>query len=176
MRLNSSRNLGTKTKTYIDTNIYIYAILHHPEYGEICAEILRDIEKGIFETYGSDLVALELLGALSRVDPHIARRAVEDYLSIDMVLLSVNMEVIKLALVINEEVNVKYDAVHAALMMLSGIPVVITSDLDDWKKISRNFTKMVNKALEEGYVISIDKIEVITPYNYKKWKNNIVVK
>jgi len=174
MRLNSSKNPGTKIKTYIDTNIFVYAILHHPKYGELCAEILKDIEKKIFETYGSLLVAIELLGSLSRINPYIARRAVEDYLSIDMILLNVNREAIRLASIINEKINVKYDAVHAALMLLNNIPVIITNDINDWKRISRNFTKIIDK-VEEEYAVSINKIDVITPYNYKKWKNSIAI-
>ncbi len=174
MPLSSSRNPGAKIKAYIDTNIFVYAILHHPGYGELCAEILRDIEKKIFEAHGSHFVALELLGSLSRISPHIARRAVEDYLSVDMTLLDIDIEAIRLASMINEEVNVKYDAVHAALMLLNNIPVVITNDVDDWERISKNFAKIVDKAKREGYLISIDKIEVVTPYNYKKWKNAMV--
>ena len=170
MPLNSSRNPGAKTRIYIDTNIYVYAILHHPRYGSLCAEILRDIDRKVFEAYGSIFVALELLGSLSRISPHIARRAVEDYLSIDMILLGMSKEVVRLASIINEEVNIKYDAVHAALMLLNDISTIITNDVDDWEKIRKEFAKITERIKEEGYTTSINKIDVVTPDNYKKWK------
>ena len=44
-----------------------------------------------------------------------------------------------MAAIINEVVNVRYDSVHAALVILNDIPTVITNDLDDWIRISRNF-------------------------------------
>jgi len=31
-------------------------------------------------------------------------------------------------------VDVRYDAVHAALMILNDVPAVITNDLDDWER------------------------------------------
>ncbi|HIE32917.1 MAG TPA: hypothetical protein EYP81_02550 [Thermodesulfobacteriaceae bacterium] len=82
-----------RARVYIDTNIYVYAILHHPVYGESCAEILRDIGRGIYEAYGSTLVAIELLGALSKIDARVARRALEDYLSLDIRMLGVDWNV-----------------------------------------------------------------------------------
>ncbi len=58
------------------------------------------------------------MGSLSRISPYIAKRAIGDYSSIDMVLLKINMDVVELASIINEEVNIKYDAIHAALYPL----------------------------------------------------------
>ena len=107
-------------------------------YGGLCAEILRDINKGVYEAYGSILVALELLGSLSKISPHIARRAVEDYLLLKVRLLDINEDAIRLAAIINEVVNVRYDSIHASLMLLNSIPVVVTNDLDDWRKISQD--------------------------------------
>ncbi len=54
-------------KAYIDINIYVYAIIHHPVYERLCAEILKDIDRGIYEAYGSILVALEVLSSLSKI-------------------------------------------------------------------------------------------------------------
>jgi len=38
----SWRKAGMRTKAYIDTNIFVYAAIHHPQYGSSCAEMLRD--------------------------------------------------------------------------------------------------------------------------------------
>jgi len=113
------------------------------------------------------------LGSLSRISPYIARRAVEDYLSIDIILLKINEEVVRLASIINEEVNIKYDAVHAALMLLNDIPTIIINDTDDWEKIRKEFAKVIERIKEEGYTTSINKIDIVTPDNYKKMENSI---
>ncbi len=155
--------MKTRTRVYIDTNIYVYAILHHPVYGKPCAEILKDIARGIYEAYGSVLVAIELLGSLSRIDPVIARRALENYLALDITLLDVDWEALRLAAIINEVVNVRYDAIHAALVLLSNIPVVITNDLDDWSKVSRNLDKIKERMREEEYKTKVDRLQVVPP-------------
>ena len=170
MPLSSSRSRGARIKAYVDTNIYVYAILHHPEYWELCAEILRDVEDGVFEAYGSVLVAVELLESLSRIGPRVARRAVEAYLSLGMAILGVDVSVVKLASVINEVADVGYDAVHAALMILNEVPTVITNDLDDWERIQRRFAEIVERLREEGFSTSLEGIDVVSPAKYREWR------
>lgn len=159
-----------KIRVYIDTNIYVYAILHHPVYGEPCAEILRDTARGLYEAYGSVLVAMELLGSLSKIDAGIARRALEDYLSLDITLLDVDWEALRLAAIINEVVNIRYDSIHAALVLLNNIPVVITNDLDDWGRISRSLNRIREKMREEGYTTGVDRLQIVSPRDYQEWK------
>lgn len=160
------RNPGTRTRAYVDTNIYIYAILHHPRYGSACTTILRDINRGLLEAYGSILVATELLGALSKIDPRIARRALEDYLVSPIIILELDEAVLAAAALINEIVNMRYDAIHAALMMLNGVPNIITNDLNDWMKLTRNFQYVSHHLRAEGYEVLVDAIEVISPDVY----------
>ncbi len=162
-----------RIKAYIDTNIYVYAIVHHPLYGGVCAEILRDTERKVYEAYGSTLVAVELLGALSSIDPRIARRAVEDYLSLDIEVLDINKDVIRLSAIINEVANTRYDSVHAALVLLNHIPVVITNDLDDWYKISKRIHEIVEEARRERYETIINELQIVSPETYHEWKENI---
>jgi len=38
-----------RIKAYIYTNIYVYAIIHHPVYGEQCAEILKNADMGFMK-------------------------------------------------------------------------------------------------------------------------------
>ena len=160
-------------KAYIDTNIFIYAIVHHPSYGEPCSRILRDLREGAYEPQGSLLVAVELLGALSKVRPSVARRAVELYLALDMPILPLNEETVGLASIVNEVTNVRYDAVHAALMMLHDVPVIITNDSDDWLRIARDYSAIRERALREGYRIDLPRIEVVTPDSYPKWHESL---
>ncbi len=163
-----------RIKAYVDTNIYVYAIIHHPAYGDPCSMILRDIGRGAYEAYGSTLVALELLGSLSKISPRIARRAVEDYLSLGITLLNVDEEVIRLASIVNEVVNIRYDSIHASLVLLNGVPVVITNDLSDWRKVSRNLSKILARMEEEGYVTTVKELRVVSPKEYRVWRENNV--
>ncbi len=163
-----------KTKVYIDTNIYVYAIIHHPVYGKYCAEILRDIDRGLYEVYGSILVAIELLGSLSRIDPSIARRALEDYLALGINILGIDEDVIRLASIVNELVNIRYDSIHVALVLLNNVPVVITNDLDDWLRVSKNMHRIVEKMHEEGYTTMINELQVVPPKKYLEWRSMVV--
>ena len=151
MPLNLLRNRGIKIKACVDTNIYVYAIIHHPVFGDLCFTILRKMEKGFFEGYGSLMVAIELLGSLSKINTKIARKAVELYFSLNVNILPLNEEVLNLASVINQVVNVKNDSIHTAIVMLNKIPVVVTNDLDNWLKLSENYSLVLKKAREEGF-------------------------
>ena len=162
-----------RIKVYIDTNIYIYAIIHHPVYGEPCAEILRDISRGFYKVHGSMLVALELLGSLSKISPYVARRATEDYLSLDITMLDIDEDAVRLAAIINEVVNIKYDSIHASLMLLNNVPTIITNDLDDWHKVSRNLDKILEKIKGEGYTTMVNKLQVISPKEYEEWRKTL---
>jgi len=159
-----------KTKVYVDTNIYVYAIIHHPTFGEPCKRVLIDIGRNLHEFHGSLLVAIELLGSLSKINSHVARRALEDYLALPLTLLNLNEEVLRLASVVDEVVNIRYDAIHAAIMMLNSVSTIITNDVDDWNHLKDRFDEVLTKVKEKGYDISINKMEVITPDSYEDWK------
>ncbi|MFQ6075430.1 MAG: type II toxin-antitoxin system VapC family toxin [Candidatus Bathyarchaeia archaeon] len=51
---------------YIDTNVWIYAIIAHPKYGAKCREILEDIEVGSLKAIISTQVLSEVAGVLYR--------------------------------------------------------------------------------------------------------------
>jgi len=125
-----------RIRAYIDTNIFIYAIFHHSQYGKaceriLCERILYDANKYNLEGYGSYLVAIELLGSISKVDPKVASSAVKDYLAMNIKLLEINEIILSIAGLINTIVNIRYDAIHLALMMVNGIDLIITNDLDE---------------------------------------------
>jgi len=73
-----------RTDAYIDTNIYVYVALRNRAYFEKCRLILRDALSGRLTAYGSPMVAVELLGSLSRVDPVLAREALRACLAMPL--------------------------------------------------------------------------------------------
>gem|GEM_PF-397393 len=168
------RSPGARIKAYIDTNIYVYAILHHPVYGEVCSNIIRDIGRGLYEAHGSHMVAIELLGSLSRIDPSLARKAVELYLSSRHVVIhELSEDVIHLASIINELTNVRYDSVHAAVMLLNSIQVVISNDRDDWLRLLSKYDAIKEKVGRETYVKLPEVLSLVTPNEYREWVKNL---
>ena len=166
------RRAGMETKVYIDTNIFVYAVIHHPRYGDACSRILRDMGRR-FEAHGSHMVALELLGSLAKIDPGIARRAVKLYLALDMLIHGIDEEILHMASLINETINIGHDSIHAAIMIANEIPAIITNDLDDWRKLASKYRR-VREALEkEGYTVDLEDIEIVSPGNYDDWAGRL---
>ena len=154
---------------YIDTNIIIYAVLHHPSYGDESACILRDAEDKRFEAYGSVLVASELIGALSKLNPETTAKAVRAYLSLNFKMIELSKTALLIASEINRVVNIRYNAIHAALMFLNNVDTVITNDLNDWLPISRNMGS-ISKALEmNGYSVGVKKVDAVDVESYGRW-------
>lgn len=162
-----------RTRAYIDTNIFVYAILHHPVYGGVCSKILRDLVEKRYEAFGSLMVAIELMGSLSKIDPFIARKAAMLYLSLDMNIVQLSEDVIGLASLINEVINIKYDAIHAAVILLNSIHVVITKDVSDWIRFAKSLKKVKEKAVDEGFYINIDRLKVVSPEEYHRWYRSL---
>ncbi len=88
-------------RAYVDTNIIVYAAVHHPKLGNICKSFIKDAFTGRFKAYGSLLVGMELLGSLSRIEPHAAERAVKSYLSLGLSMVKLDEEALLLASEIN---------------------------------------------------------------------------
>lgn len=160
-------------KAYIDTNIYVYAILHHPVFGDKAERVVRDAVKGRFEAYGSLFVAIEILGALSKINVNKASIATEAYLQLDIRLLGIDPLTVKAATIINRLTGVKYDSIHAALMFLNNIDTVITNDEKDWKQISSKAHEILDEFEVYGLESEISRIHVVTTNTYKKWVENM---
>lgn len=165
------KKVGKKIRAYIDTNIFVYAITHHPSLGNICAEILRDAYNNVFNAIGSFMVAIELLGSLSKIDANVASRALVDYLSLPFIILPIRIDVLKAAAIINSVVNLRYDSIHLALMILNKIPIIISNDMD-WKKAENNITEILEELNKEGFIIDSYSLKLITPKDYKNWKTS----
>ncbi|MHA1589722.1 MAG: type II toxin-antitoxin system VapC family toxin [Candidatus Njordarchaeales archaeon] len=155
-------------RAYIDTNIIVYAVFHHTKYGSECEKILYDAQNGRIEAYGSYLVAIELLGSLSRIDPVIAYKVTKYYLALNIKMCELNELTLTIAGIINTIVNVRYDAIHLALMLSHDIDTIITNDLDDWIRIKRNYKRIRKALLEENYDIRVRELKVISSSTYKQ--------
>jgi predicted nucleic acid-binding protein len=120
---------------YIDTNIFIYSILAHPIYGNSCRQIIDDVQNEKIKAYCAYLVPIELLGALSRMDPRKAAIAVEAFFSLPINMIQIDEQILQEASKIAIESSVNYDSVHAACMKRKNLEKIITEDITDWKKI-----------------------------------------
>jgi predicted nucleic acid-binding protein len=170
MLSNLSRNLGMENKAYIDTNIFVYATLKHPDFGNDCQQILRDVNKAIFAAYGSNFVAIEILGTLAKIDAPKASKGVQSYLKSPILNLAVDARVVEFAGFITEVVNIRYDAIHAATMLLNGVNTIITNDIDHWKKLKTRFSRVVPLLEKNGLIAPVTGLIVISPADYLTWR------
>jgi len=153
-------------RAYIDTNVFIYAIVHHPKYGEDCMKVLRDVMSGKLEGCGSLLVAVELLGAISRIKPEAVSRAVNAYFSLVPHIFGLSEEAVKLACLIDEVTGIGHDSLHLAIMLLNNVDTVITFDTDDWAKAVQSFDEIRSRVQREGIRLPFREIRVVTPSEY----------
>jgi predicted nucleic acid-binding protein len=124
---------------YIDTNIFIYSALAHPVYGESCKQVIDDIQNLKIKAYCGFLVPIELLGALSRLDPQKAALALDAFFSLPINMLPIDEHIMETAAKLTVESGVGYDSVHAACMCSKGLDKIVTEDASDWKKF-KHFT------------------------------------
>ena len=149
-------------RVYIDTNIYIYVALNHPKYYGKCYEVLDLLISRKFEGYGSILVLFELFGALSEINVNAAYDAALSYLDFPLIILEVDRKTLEYAKIIAEFSKTTYDALHAALVAQNELEVVVTEDLDDWKKILKAWPKLMKKYhVKEIYVFSPARNKVL---------------
>lgn len=139
-------------RAYVDTNVFDYVALKHPEYGRPCKQITDDIRDVKLEAYCSYLVPIEILGSLSRVDSKIAAGAILAFFSFPIKMIPINEKIIREASEILLETGVGYDSIHAAAMKSAGLEAVLTEDTEHWAKIGN--------------------IKIIRPVDYEKARNS----
>jgi len=120
---------------YVDTNIFDYSALAHPEYGETCKHIIDDIQDEKIEAHCGFLVPVELLGSLAQIDMEKASIAVAAFFSLPINMIQIDEWIIRDATSIMLESGVSYDAIHAACMRRKGLDTIITEDTRHWRKI-----------------------------------------
>jgi len=109
--------------------------LKHPKYGLACKKILDDIRDGKLKAYCSNLVPIEMLGSLAKVDQEIAAGAILAFFSFPIEMIPITERLIREASEITLETGIAYDAIHAAAMNSEGLEKIITEDINHWRKI-----------------------------------------
>lgn len=153
-------------KAYLDTNVYVYVALKNINYFEKCKSILNDALTGKIFAYGSLLVAVELLGSISRINPQIAQEALKAYLSMPIHNLEITYETLQLSALVNTVVNIGYDSIHAATMIINGVDKIITNDIDDWRKFKENYREVKKIASKHGFRIKAKEFQAIPIDSY----------
>lgn len=162
------KNLLRGKRVYIDTNIFIYVALKHPDFYKQCYDVLDMLVSGEFEGYGSYLVLFELFGALSGIDASAAYEAANSYLDLPLIMLELNRETFSYTREIAMLSNTTYDSLHAALVAQNNINVVVSEDVKDWAKILRAWPK-IKRRFKTGDLIVVSPTRgVIKSQNYER--------
>ena len=116
---------------YLDTNIFIYAIENHPEYGESCKKILSDVMDNKIAASCSMLVLAELLNVLVKIRKSITKidvkRSIQAVLSMPITWLDMDFFIIENASEFNYKIT-GIDYIHLATMKVNGIAKVVSAD------------------------------------------------
>jgi len=115
---------------FVDTNVFIYAMTGHPEFGNISKTILERIEKGE-KAFTSTLVLCEVAWVLEAMG-----RQADIKPALEKILSYKTLETIGFDeddLLVGSQNTVKYrtdfnDGVNLAIMMKTGITDVYTND------------------------------------------------
>ena len=140
-------------RAYIDTNIYVYIALKHPDFYRECYNVLHMLVSKKFIGYGSHLVFFELFGALSKINVEAAYEAVNSCLNLPLIILEINRDTFMYAKEIAMLSGVTYDSLHAALVAQNNIELVVTEDLEDWSKILEAWPKVKRKLKVKNLVV-----------------------
>ena len=101
---------------YIDTNIWIYAIIAHPRYGAKCREILEDIEAGSLKAIISTQVLSEVVGVLYRqYEVKDTTRQITAIISYPLEIVTVTPDTIMRAVEYARDYGIlPFDGIHVA--------------------------------------------------------------
>ena len=115
---------------YIDTNIWIYAITAHSEYGERCKEILKKIEDQRLRTAISTQVLSEIAGVLySKYKVKDTTSQLNAVLSYPIEIYLVHPDVIRVAAEYARDYGITpYDGIHIALAVEYNVRDMISAD------------------------------------------------
>ncbi|MBI4895805.1 MAG: type II toxin-antitoxin system VapC family toxin [Candidatus Aenigmarchaeota archaeon] len=117
-------------RVFIDSNIFIYAIQAHPEFGEKCKKIIEDIESGKIDATASVLNVAEVGEVIDRnTSRKLSLDVLELILSLPMNIEPVVKEHEIYALNIFQNSNINYfDTIFIAVMKEKFINTIITND------------------------------------------------
>ena len=122
---------------YLDTNVLVYAIENHPEYGASCKKILQDIQDNKLRTSASIQVLAELVNVLVKLNKVLGKEKIklniqeniEAVLSLPIVWLELNFTTILKATEYTYAIN-GADYIHLASMEIHGIKKILSADSD----------------------------------------------
>lgn len=115
---------------YIDTNIWIYAIIADPKYGVGCKRILEDIENEKINAIISTQVLTEVIGVLYRqYNVKGAINHLDAILSYPIDVELVTPDIIRKASEYARDYNIlPYDAIHIAVCAHRAIKNIVSAD------------------------------------------------
>ncbi|MEM2082330.1 MAG: type II toxin-antitoxin system VapC family toxin [Candidatus Bathyarchaeia archaeon] len=115
---------------YVDTNVWLYAILAHPIYGEGCKGILKGIELGEVEAAISTQVLSEVAGVLySQCKVRDVGKYVAVILSYPLRVIDLSADMVLQATRYSEEYGISpYDGRHVAAALSASAPEILSAD------------------------------------------------
>lgn len=133
--------------SYIDTNVFIYAIESHSKYGKRCKKILEAIESRRLKGSASVLVLVEIINVITKLNKILTKEGkktldlkqnIEAILSLPITWFDLNFLVIERSSEYIYDVN-GVDYIHIATMEINSVNNVISADadLDKIKTITR---------------------------------------
>ena len=124
--------------SYVDTNIFVYAIENHPRYGRSCKKILEDIESEKLKVFCSVLVLVELINVLKKLNSILSRQGKKELsikdniaavLSLPITWIDLDFLTIETASAYTFDIN-GVDYIHIASMTVNSIGEILSADKD----------------------------------------------
>jgi len=115
---------------YIDTNVWIYAMIAHPKYGEKCKGILKKIEEEKLRASISTQVLGEVAGVLySKYKVKDTTSQLNAVLSYPIDIYITHPDVIRVAAEYARDYSITpYDGIHIALAVEHNVKDIISAD------------------------------------------------
>jgi predicted nucleic acid-binding protein len=120
-------------KVYFDTNIFIYLLQDHQEFGEICLSIIQSAVDKELDGYSGDLVLAELLVKPLKDNNARAVKAVKDLFTedtkIELLPHTRSAYITAAHLRANHKIKLP-DALHIATALENQVEIFLTNDRD----------------------------------------------
>ena len=121
---------------YLDTNIIVYSIENHKDYGNYCKKILQDIEDGKLKVACNHLVLVELINVLQKINKILIKdkkrsldikKNIDAVLSLPIIWFDLDLLIIKKASEYDYPISGS-DYIHIATMEINSIKEIISAD------------------------------------------------
>ncbi|MBI2671828.1 type II toxin-antitoxin system VapC family toxin [Candidatus Woesearchaeota archaeon] len=116
---------------YLDSNVFIYAVVNTEKLGNKCRNLLKDIQVGKIIGITSCLTYDEIIWILRKICPDKITESSKNFLNLNIKFADVN----KLVLHKTENILEKYslkprDSIHIATMQINNCNKIISEDSD----------------------------------------------